>query len=58
MSYTVTCAPFLSETMNPKQLWQIMVRDEDGRVEFARTAETEEDAKKIARDLQEQYSAA
>ena len=56
MSYTVTCAPFLSETMNPKQMWQVTVRDTNGNIEFAQTAESEDDAKKITRDLQEQYS--
>ena len=55
MSYTVTCAPFLSETMNPKQLWQILVKDSDGNIEFAQTAESEEQANQIVQNLQEQY---
>jgi len=54
--YTVTCAPFLSETMNPKQMWQILVKDENGNIEMARTAESENEAQTIADQLREQYS--
>jgi len=54
--YTVTCAPFLSETMNPKELWQIIVKDEKGNIEMARTADNKIEAHTIADQLREQYS--
>ena len=54
--YTVTYAPFLSETMNPKQMFQILVKDENGNIEMARTADNEIEAQTIVDQLKEQYS--
>ncbi len=57
--YTITAAPFLSETQNTSNQWTVTVRDENGNLEQSVTidegARSEQEARKVADEFALHY---